>query len=221
MCSKVTEWKSLLTRIGDDLIAVPASDASTARALADRIRKTKTWLDVVPGMNSVVVRFDSVAMSADAASDAISALLDKPAATAEESRETLRIPVVYGGEFGPDLEEVCKRLDISEQAFIDSHTGRDFPVELLGFTPGFAFVGGLPAEWYLPRRSSPRQRVDAGSIAVAGGRTGLYAVASPGGWNLVGRTPLRLFRPDRDDPFVVRAGMRVRFEAVSADESES
>ena len=138
-----------------------------------------------------------------------------------ESEEIVRIPVVYGGEFGPDLDELCQDLGISQDAFVEKHTGREYVVDMVGFTPGFAFVGGLDSELEVPRRKDPRQRVAAGSIAIAGGRTGMYAVASPGGWNLVGRTPYALFDARAADPFPIRAGTRIRYYSIPADEFDA
>ena len=98
------------------------------------------------------------------------------------------------------------------------HTGCEYTVDMVGFTPGFAFIGGLDERLHVPRRKEPRQRVEAGSVGIADGRTGLYAMASPGGWTLIGRTPCKLFDPRVEPPFVLGAGMRVRFKAISADE---
>ena len=102
--------------------------------------------------------------------------------------------------------------------FIALHTGSEYTVEMLGFTPGFAFIGGLDERLRVPRRKEPRLRVDAGSVGIADGRTGLYAMASPGGWTLVGRTPLRLFDAKAEEPFALRAGTRIRFKPIEASE---
>ena len=107
---------------------------------------------------------------------------------------------------------------MSRDAFIELYTSRDYPVDMVGFTPGFAFIGGLDDRLRVPRRREPRQHVPAGSIGIADGRTGLYAMASPGGWHIIGRTPHRLFDPDAANPFALKAGMRVRFRAVDAAE---
>ena len=209
----------MLTRIADDLFELPADNAGDARALADSLRESRHWIEVVPGLRSVAVRYDAAAQPAAEVEQAIRAAVASEPPVVAASNEVLQIPVVYGGDHGPDLTEVCRRLNVTEQDFVDYHTSRDFPVEILGFTPGFAFIGGLAKEWQLPRRPSPRQHVPAGTIAIAGARTGIYTVASPGGWNLVGRTTLRLFRPEDDDPFVVRAGMCVQFVPVDAGQA--
>ncbi len=208
----------MLSRGGDDLFSVSLGSTSDAQALAERLRSDDQWTEVVAGIDSVVVRFDPLALDADTARQSIEDCMGEIGEPLAVATGVLEIPVVYGDEFGPDLDELCEQTGMTKDEFIDLHTGRDYPVDMIGFTPGFAFVGGLDDRLRVPRREEPRQRVAAGSVGIADGRTGLYGIASPGGWTLVGRTPLRLFDPDAADPFLIRAGMRVRFKAVSADE---
>lgn len=208
----------MLSRGGDDLFSVSLGSTSDAQALAERLRSDDQWTEVVAGIDSVVVRFDPLALDADTARQSIEDCMGEIGEPLAVATDVLEIPVVYGDEFGPDLDELCQQTGMSKDEFVDLHTGRDYPVDMIGFTPGFAFVGGLDDRLRVPRREEPRQRVAAGSVGIADGRTGLYGIASPGGWTLVGRTPLRLFDPDAADPFVIRAGMHVRFKAVSADE---
>jgi len=208
----------VLSRGGDDLFSVSLGSTSDAQALAERLRSDDQWTAVVAGIDSVVVRFDPLTLDADTARQSIEDCMGEIGEPLAVATDVLEIPVVYGDEFGPDLDELCQQTGMTKDEFIDLHTGRDYPVDMIGFTPGFAFVGGLDDRLRVPRREEPRQRVAAGSVGIADGRTGLYGIASPGGWTLVGRTPLRLFDPDAADPFLIRAGMRVRFKAVSADE---
>ena len=208
----------MLTRGGDDLFSVSVDSTSDAQALAERLRSSDQWIDVIAGIDSVVVRFDALAMSTKDAQRDIERCVAESVTPVVTPQEILEIPVVYGGEYGPDLDALCQQLGMSTDEFVELHTGSEYPVEMIGFTPGFAFVGGLDERLRVPRREEPRQRVAAGSVGIADGRTGLYAISSPGGWTLVGRTPLKLFDPDASDPFAVRAGMHVRFKAVSAVE---
>ncbi|MBQ8074738.1 MAG: 5-oxoprolinase subunit PxpB [Oscillospiraceae bacterium] len=133
----------------------------------------------------------------------------------EEGGILVRIPVCYGGEFGPDLGAVAKYAGFSEQEIIRRHTAPDYPVYMLGFRPGFPYLGGLDPLIACPRRAVPRQSVEGGSVGIAGGQTGVYPEASPGGWNIIGRTPLRLF--DETSLSLLHPGDTVRFEAVSED----
>jgi len=205
----------------DDLLSVTANSPAEAQAIAAHLLDSGEWLEVVPGIDSVVVKYDAALLNANAAQVALQEQLAEDIGPLPGSGEIMRIPVVYGGEFGPDLDELCKMLKLSQDAFIEMHTAREYVVEMVGFTPGFAFVGGLDAQLKVPRRKDPRPHVAAGSIGIADGRTGMYAVASPGGWNLVGRTPFSLFDADAVEPFPIRAGTRIRYFAIPADEFDA
>jgi KipI family sensor histidine kinase inhibitor len=212
------EWKSVLIRCGDDLFAMTVDTPAQAQALAAQLCRGGSWLEVVPGIDSVMVRFDAARADAADVEAAIQAALAEGATPQESSGELVEIPVVYGGEYGPDLEELGAATGLSADEIIDLHTSCEYAVDMVGFTPGFAFIGGLDERLRVPRRKAPRQRVPAGSVGIADGRTGLYAMASPGGWTLIGRTPFRLFDPTAESPFVLQPGMRVRFRAIPADE---
>lgn len=124
------------------------------------------------------------------------------------------IPVRYGGTHGPDLSEVAERLQLTENEVIDLHTAAEYTVLMIGFLPGFPYLGPLPEALHLPRRDTPRLRVPPGSVAIAGGQTGIYPQASPGGWHLIGHTDFRLFDPSERPPARLQPGQRVRFVAV-------
>ena len=208
-------------RCVDDLLSVVADSPADAQAIAAQLLDTGEWLEVVPGIDSVVVLYDAALLDAGVAQQTLKEQLENGVVPLPESGDIVRIPVVYGGEFGPDLDELCRKLNLAQDDFVTMHTGRDYVVDMVGFTPGFAFVGGLDERLRVPRRKDPRQHVAAGSIAIADGRTGMYAVASPGGWNLVGRTPFALFDAEAEEPFPIRAGTRIRYYAVSADEFDA
>lgn len=126
----------------------------------------------------------------------------------------VEIPVIYGGEFGPDLAEVADRLCLSEAEIVSRHPGRPYLCYMIGFMPGFPYLGELPADLKLPRRETPRVRVPAGSVAIADAQTGIYPKESPGGWHLIGRTPLHLFNPAADPPAIIQPGDMVQFVSV-------
>ena len=209
----------MLTRCGDDLFSVPVERAADAQALATRLRDAKDWLEVVPGIDSVVVRFDALRVSAEEARSVIEATLEEGVQSRRLSDELLEIPVIYGGEDGPDLDELSAATGLAPDEIVRLHTKPEYRVEMVGFTPGFAFIGGLDERLRVPRRKEPRQRVPAGSVGIADERTGIYAMASPGGWTLIGRTPHKLFDPAADKPFALQPGMRVRFRAINSEES--
>lgn len=205
----------MLTRCGDDLFSVATASPQDAQALARQLRDSGDWLEVTPGIDSVMLQFDAAIRDGDDARRAIESVLAAGIEPMEAAQSLVEIPVVYGGEYGPDLNALCQATGMSADDVIAAHTGREYTVEMMGFTPGFAFVGGLDARLSVPRRKEPRQRVEAGSVGIADGRTGLYAMASPGGWTIIGRTPLRLFDPHAKQPFILGAGTRVRFRAIS------
>lgn len=137
---------------------------------------------------------------------------------AYRSRSRLvKLPVCYGGEWGPDLEEVSRHCRLAPEEVIALHSGADYTIYMIGFAPGFPYMGGLPERLATPRRETPRVRVAAGSVGIGGGQTGVYPLETPGGWQLIGRTPLSLFRPDREPPVLLAAGDRVRFVPVSEE----
>jgi allophanate hydrolase len=199
--------------VGDDLISVAVADPAAAQALAAGLRASGLWIEAVAGIDSVVVRFDIAVLSQDAAREQLAGLMATDFERAEKSSTLVEIPIVYGGEGGPDLPAVCETLGLTQQEFITLHSG-EYTVDMLGFIPGFAYIGGLDARLEIDRLPQPRQFVPAGSVGIAGGRTGLYALPGPGGWPLIGRTSCTLFDAQSDQPFVLDAGTRVRFTAV-------
>ncbi len=166
---------------------------------------------VVPAYATLLVEFDA---HQTAAEKVVEQILDLSIADSEDSGRCFEIPVCYGGPHGPDLEQVANTLQMSCDAVIAQHTATPYLIYCLGFSPGFPLCGVLPENLRIPRHSSPRTAVPAGSVAIAGSQTGIYPIQSPGGWNLIGRTPVRLFRL-HDDPLVpYRPGDFLQFQAV-------
>lgn len=130
----------------------------------------------------------------------------------------VEIPICYGGEFGPDLGEVAARARLSAEEVIKRHSRAEYFVHVVGFAPGFGYLGGLPNELATPRRDSPRLKVPAGSLGIGGAQTGIYPLASPGGWNLIGRTPRLMFRPSENPPVLLCPGDRVKFRVITREE---
>jgi inhibitor of KinA len=131
---------------------------------------------------------------------------------------SIEIPVCYGGLYGPDLEAVADHNGMTPEEVIALHSEARYRVYLIGFAPGFPYLGGMPERIAMPRRPSPRPRVPAGSVAIGGAQTGIYPIDSPGGWHIIGRTPLRLFSPERMPPALLFAGDAVRFRCISPEE---
>jgi len=199
---------------GDDLISIDVSSPAEAQVLAERLRATGDWFEVVGGIDSVVLRFDAATHDPDFVVRKAHETTSLDAPVVMKSVDVVEIPVCYGGEFGPDFDAVCAMLKLSGEELIALHAGHDYTVDMLGFTPGFAYIGGLDERLCVPRLREPRVSIEAGSVGIADGRTGLYALPGPGGWVLIGRTSYPLFDATADHPFALKAGMRVRFVAV-------
>ena len=201
---------------GDDLLLIAVAAPMEAHALAEQLRAGGGWCEVVAGIASVVVQFDATTTTTDAASAKLAAALAQEISPTHLSDRLLEIPVVYGDEFGPDFDDICQQSGLTADELIALHTGAEYRVDLVGFTPGFVYVGGLDDKLSIPRRAEPRQHVAAGSVGIADGRTGLYAVPGPGGWPIIGRTTYKLFDPDAENPFPISPGMRIQFVSVSS-----
>lgn len=186
-------------------------------------------LDLVPTFTSVAVYYNpAVLLAAGASAGAEFEWLESrvrqvPALGGSRlrpspSRRTVEIPVCYGGEFGPDLAMVAERVKRKPEEVVKLHHQASYIVFQIGFAPGFPYLGGLPSVLNLPRRPEPRVQVVPGSVGIAGGQSCVYPLATPGGWHLIGRTPLRLFRPAQTPPTLLSVGDRVKFRPVTAEE---
>ena len=132
--------------------------------------------------------------------------------------DTVEIPVCYGGEFGPDIEFVAETHDLSVKEVIQLHSEPEYLIYMVGFTPGFPFLGGLSEKLHTPRLETPRTFVPKGSVGIANNQTGIYPVSSPGGWQLIGRSPIKLFAPERPNPFLYQAGDHIKFKPITLEE---
>lgn len=197
--------------IAEDTIGLHTPDAACAQALATHLLSTGNWLEVVAGLQSVAVRFDLTGTPLDTAISHLKHQAESAPNALPTTGETLTIPARYGGAEGPDLSRLCAEKGLSEADFIALHSAQTYPVEMIGFTPGFAYIGGLSPALSVPRLVRPRPRVQPGSIGISGLHTGIYPLLSPGGWPLIARTDLRLFDPDQNEPFTLKAGMKIRF----------
>ena len=172
----------------------------------------------VPAYCSLTVGYDPAVLTYAAAEALVRQLHDvAPAATSQPGRR-LRVPVCYEAGFAPDLADVAAHAGLSTAEVVRLHTETEFRVYMLGFLPGFAYLGRLPEALRCPRKATPRLRVPAQAVGLAGLQTGIYPVEAPGGWQLIGRTPLPVFEPNRPEPFLFRAGDQVQFYAISAAE---
>jgi inhibitor of KinA len=177
-------------------------------------------LDIVPTYRSLMIYFDPLVIGREALQKDILKCLAgfEGVAAASDTTRTITIPVCYGGEFGPDLEFVAKHNAITEEEVIAIHTSVPYLVCMIGFTPGFPYLGGMSERIATPRLDTPRVKIPAGSVGIAGKQTGIYPIESPGGWQLIGRTPLAVFNPSAENPFLFAAGDYLQFAAIEAEE---
>jgi inhibitor of KinA len=190
-------------------------------------------IEITSAYNGVAVFFDPITVARfcgtpDKVFDWLAARIQAAvAAVGRASRinrslsRVVQIPVCYDAEFGPDLDDVARHAQISAKEVVDLHSTAEYRVACIGFVPGFPFLAGLPEELATPRREMPRKEIPPGSVGIGGAQTGIYPSRSPGGWNLIGRTPLKLFDPTKNPPALLRPGDRVRFRLITREKFES
>lgn len=177
-------------------------------------------IEWVPTYDAVTVYYGPHLITYETLCKNLSALLTNNLKKEKESSAIVWIPVGYGGEVGEDLSKVAKTNGLTTQDVIDIHSAENYLIYMMGFLPGFPYLGGMAESITAPRLDNPRSRVPAGAVGIAGGQTGIYPLESPGGWNLIGRTPVKLFDPHREQPFLYQAGDYIRFVPVDQTEYE-
>jgi len=179
--------------------------------LAGKLRKSGKFIDVVPAYDSLVCVFDLGSYQMKDIKRHVEDALIRGKAQPSKTGKTIDIPVHYGGENGPDMQTICAHSGLTEAEVIQRHSQDSYRVCMMGFIPGFTFLSPAPKALHHPRLTTPRATVPAGSIGIANWQTGIYGLSSPGGWQIIGRTPLSIFDGKRDAPFLLQAGDQVRF----------
>lgn len=175
-------------------------------------------VETVPTYRSLAVHYDPEAILYGPLVKKLKGLLGQLDSIQIPPSDVLEIPVLYGGEEGPDLEFVAQHAGKTVQEVIDIHTSTEYLIYMLGFTPGFTYLGGMSEEIATPRLKTPRVLIPGGSVGIAGAQTGVYPIDSPGGWQLIGRTPVRMYDPDRATPILPEAGQYIKFYAIDKAE---
>jgi inhibitor of KinA len=172
-------------------------------------------VEYVPAFTTVTVYYNPLLLSYKDACSALARIVTDVETAPAVSARTIEIPVCYGGEFGPDLEFVAEHNGLTVDEVVQIHSGGEYLVYMIGFAPGFPYLGGMSVRIQAPRRLSPRLSIPAGTVGIAGMQTGVYPIETPGGWQLIGRTPEELFRPNLSSPSLLQAGDLVRFRPTS------
>jgi inhibitor of KinA len=204
--------RSLVVYFGDEISLEVHREVAR---LTQRLQGLRGILNVHPAFASILVDFDPRFFRHEEIEASIRERAASGAGETAAPGRLVEIPVCYGGEHGPDLEDVARHSGLTPERVIELHTAAEYTVYFVGFATCFPYLGGLPPELATPRLPAPRKQVPAGSIGIAGAQTGIYPVPSPGGWRLIGRTPLRLFDPESVPPPLLRLGDRVRFAGIA------
>ncbi|MFD1851413.1 5-oxoprolinase subunit PxpB [Oceanobacillus bengalensis] len=218
--------------LGDTAVVIEVADAITPKAKSDvqilsaclDLNSPEWMLEYVPAYTSVTVFYDPLKITRnntlpyEIVCKEIRKMCNTLKGYEDPVSRTIKIPVCYGGTFGPDLDFVAKHNGLSNQDVIDIHTSGEYTVYMIGFAPGFPFLGGMSERIATPRRESPRLSIPERSVGIAGMQTGVYPIETPGGWQLIGRTPIRLFQAENKIPSLLRAGDNVVFFSINQKE---
>ncbi len=205
---------AILVQLGDEIDPILNQRVHVLDALLQTIPSV---IEAVPAYCTVLVHYDPLATTYNQIKNLIEEKISLLDVSTHRPSRRLEIPVLYGNISGPDLEPAAKALTLSPSELIRLHSEREYTVYMMGFTPGFPYLGILNEKLTLPRMSTPRTRVPAGSVAIAGSQTGIYPVDSPGGWHILGWTPLKLFDPLSESPFLFSPGDVVKFVPTEGD----
>tara|TARA_B110000014_G_scaffold263717_1_gene261477 strand:- start:5896 stop:6603 length:708 start_codon:yes stop_codon:yes gene_type:complete len=188
-------------------------------SLSEYLRNSNHWIEVVSGEDSLIVKYSLFNNSKGKSQETLEKQI-KDFNYLEEKKEAtvLRVPICYSEEFAYDLQDLKIQSSLSSQDIINLHSSLTYKVKMIGFTPGFAYLGDLPKELMIERLAKPRVNLVPGSVGIAGNRTGIYTLGGPGGWRIIGRTPLSLFNQKKKNPFIILPGMEVKFEPIDKDE---
>lgn len=208
---------SLLIQFGNE-ISPEINQRIKATVQLMREQHIEGVLDVIPAFCSLLINYDPRVISYSEITKRMRKLLKVEMKAEDEKKKVFEIPVCYGGKYGPDLAYIAEHAGMTEEEVIALHSSKDYLIYMLGFLPGFCYLGGLDERLHTPRLATPRIKIDAGSVGIGGSQTGIYPMDSPGGWQLMGMTPVKTYDPEREVPILVEAGDYIRFVPVDEEE---
>ncbi|MED3959868.1 5-oxoprolinase subunit PxpB [Priestia aryabhattai] len=240
MNQTVTKASAVISPLGDSALVITFGD-SIQYDIHKQIKTCKDsielnpfpgFIECVPAFTNLTIFYNPLEVVAavkkkekkefvspfEVVSSILQSKLENEPTEKELDHRTVSIPVCYGGEYGPDLEYVARHHNLTPEEVISIHSEGEYLAYMIGFAPGFPFLGGLSEKIATPRRSSPRTSIPAGSVGIAGMQTGVYPISTPGGWQLIGQTPIKLFLPEQNPPSLLQAGDIVKFEPISKEE---
>lgn len=209
--------RGLLVEYGDEIDPV-INNKVRSMAMVMEKEPLNGVLETIPTYRSLLIIYDPANTNPTNLEKEILALEERLSQIKIPPPDTVEIPVCYGGEFGPDIQFVAEHNSITEDDVVRIHSEAEYRIYMIGFTPGFPFLGGLPKALHTPRLETPRSFVPERSVGIANNQTGIYPLASPGGWQLIGKTPLKLFAPEHSNPFIYKVGDRIKFKPISAED---
>ena len=222
----------------DEIKIIPTGDSSILlefnQIISPEINKNITTLvylvkeqqiegvmDMIPAFCSLLINYDPRVITYDQLIKRLKPLMKLNINSVSKIKKVFEIPVCYGEIYGPDIEFIVKNSGLSEEEVINIHSSKDYLIYMLGFLPGFSYLGGLDERIHTPRLKNPRLKIPAGSVGIGGGQTGIYPLESPGGWQLLGKTPIKTYDPNRKDPILFESGDYIRFIPISKEEYEN
>lgn len=225
-----------LTPIGDQAVMINLSD-NLDESIFAKVQSLSSYLEnhpfpwmieYIPAFTSITIIYDPIKIIQTTASiehlpyeyvqKQLISILSQNLTEKEMKQRTIKIPVCYGGMYGPDLEFIAETNQLTIDEVIDIHSSGDYTVQMLGFAPGFPYIKGMSEKIAAPRKKTPRFKIPARSVGIGGSQTGIYSIETPGGWQIIGRTPLPLFQPEESPPSLLRAGDKIQFVPISEEE---
>ena len=215
------EGDSSVLIVFGDAISTEINQRITATVKLIKEQRIEGIVDMIPAFASLLINYNPLVISYSALRRRLERILRMEIRGEAAAKRVYEIPVCYGGEFGPDLDQIAAHAGLTPQEVVDIHSSRDYLIYMLGFLPGFCYLGGLDERIHTPRLSSPRLRIPSGSVGIGGSQTGIYPMDSPGGWQLMGMTPVKTYDPQRETPILVQAGDYIRFRPVDRAEYDA